>query len=335
LVALVESTGHVCCRYRLAAYRGHWENAGHALTLQCLPHGTWAWLGLARLLASADAVILQRKLLAPWQLYIVRRASRMLIYDIDDAVFMRDSYSPKGLYSSRRQRRFASTVGCADLVVAGNGFLQSQIVRHTDPNRVYVIPTCVDPGAYRLAPHERRAPHMELVWLGSSSTLRGLEKVKPLLETLGARCPGVSLKIVCDRFFTLQNIQVTACPWSETTQADALASADVGISWLPDDLWSRGKCGLKVLQYMAAGLPVIANPVGMQTELVRPGATGFLADSADQWVEAVSRLAQSPSQRRKMGQAGRRRVALEFSIAQGAQAWLKTLESCPGRRLTA
>ena len=87
----------------------------------------------------------------------------------------------------------------------------------------------------------------------------------------------------------LQHLPVRSCPWSESSEAAAIATADIGIAWVPDDLWSRGKCGLKILQYMAAGLPVVANPVGVQAEMVQHGETGFLAETSDQWHEAISR----------------------------------------------
>src|SRR5205085_460776 len=98
---------------------------------------------------------------------------------------------------------------------------------------------------------------------------------RPLLEEVGRRCSGVVLKLVCDRFVDFDNLTVVPCPWSEPGERRELASADIGISWLPDDAWSRGKCGLKVLQYMAAGLPVVANPVGVHTEMIGHGSTGF------------------------------------------------------------
>jgi glycosyltransferase involved in cell wall biosynthesis len=125
---------------------------------------------------------------------------------------------------------------------------------------------------------------------------------------------------------TLDHLPVDFRPWSGATEGAELAEADIGVSWLPDDSWSRGKCGLKVLQYMAAGLPVIANPVGVQKEMVRHGETGFLAETADEWCEAVQRLAADPQLRRRMGQEGRRIVESDYSVAAGAARWLAALD---------
>jgi glycosyltransferase involved in cell wall biosynthesis len=167
---------------------------------------------------------------------------------------------------------------------------------------------------------------VELVWVGSASTLRGLEAARPLLEEVGRRVPGLRLKLVCDSFLRLRHLAVVPCPWSQAAEAADIAAADVGISWLPDDLWSRGKCGLKVLQYMAAGLPVVANPVGVQADLVRSGETGLLARTPAEWADALGRLAADPELRRRLGAAGRRRVEADFSVASGASRWLRLLE---------
>jgi glycosyltransferase involved in cell wall biosynthesis len=179
----------------------------------------------------------------------------------------------------------------------------------------------VEPQRYPLAKHARTTEAVQLVWVGSGSTLHGLEAIRPLLEDLGRTYPGLRLKLVCDRFLSLRHLRVLSCPWSEATEAAQLAAADIGISWVPDDLWSRGKCALKVLQYMAAGLPVVANPVGVQAELVQHGQTGFLVRTGPEWIEAVGRLRSDPELRERMGRAARRRVEKEFSVGVGAARW--------------
>jgi glycosyltransferase involved in cell wall biosynthesis len=182
----------------------------------------------------------------------------------------------------------------------------------------------VEPEAYPdIEPSQRahgRADNIDLVWIGSSSTLRGLEQQHALWERIGRAVPGLRLRVICDRFPHLPSIRVVPIPWSEEWEARDLASGHIGISWLPDDPWSRGKCGLKVLQYQAARLSVIANPVGMNAELIEPGVTGFLPESTDEWVEAVQVLASDPQRRRDMGQIARRRVESEYSV----EAWADT-----------
>ncbi len=126
--------------------------------------------------------------------------------------------------------------------------------------------------------------------------------------------------MICDRFPSDFPLPVVPVPWNEPTEARELAAGQIGVSWIPDDLWSRGKCGLKVLQYQAAGLPVVANPVGCQSEMIRPGVDGFLATRPDEWVDAVRRLAGDPELRRRMGPRRARRVEADYSVS----AWAET-----------
>ena len=332
LTALIESAKHVCCRYRLSAFRPYLEMAGHELEYKRLPRGWWARMRAINGLRHTDAVILQRKLLNSLHLYLLRRAAPLLIYDFDDAIFMRDSYSLKGLHNPRRLKRFRAIVGASDVVVAGNGFLKDQASAVCSPEHVHVVPTCVEPGRYPLAGHTRNGAGVQLVWVGSRSTLHGIMAMQPILTHIHWRWPGIQLKLICDRFPQLLGMPVIPCVWSDPTEAQELAAADIGMSWVPDDLWSRGKCGLKVLQYMAAGLPVLANPVGVQADMVRHGENGFLVETPDQWAEAVGRLAHDPELRRRMGEAGRRRVEKDFGVAVGAARWVSLLQNLKRRR---
>jgi len=336
LTALVEGSEHVCCRYRILAFRPLLEQAGHTLEVLPLPRRWWSRLWLLRSLLGAN-VILQRRLLPSWEITVLRRTVNRLFFDFDDAVFLRDSYSPKGLHHAGRLRRFSATVRVCDAVIAGNPFLAEQARRWCSRRYIHVIPTCVDPARYHphsdrrdkpggSLPSSARRP-LQLVWVGSSSTLKGLEAVLPLLEEIGRQVPNVQLKLICDRFLHLQHMPVVECPWSEAGEAKALAAGDVGISWIPDDLWSRGKCGLKVLQYMAAGLPVVANRVGVHPEMIHQGETGYLANTPRQWIDAIARLAWDAQLRQRMGQQGRQRLEAGYSVAAGAARWVKVLET--------
>jgi glycosyltransferase involved in cell wall biosynthesis len=143
------------------------------------------------------------------------------------------------------------------------------------------------------------------------------------------------LKVICDRSLKLAHLPIRFCPWDQATEAQELANADIGISWLPPDAWSQGKCGLKVLQYMAAGLPVVANPVGVQATLVRHGQNGLLAETAGQWLAGIRQLAADPQLRQRMGTNGQGLVARGFHVTQGAAAWLELLKTFRHSRVAA
>ena len=324
ILALVRGPDHVCARYRVCAFRPYLERAGHTLDVRAWPSSWVSRFGFFYQLKHVDALVVQRRLFSGWQLRLIRRRVRRLVFDYDDSIFLNSSYNPRGVESAGRSQRFTDMVSACDAVVAGNSFLRDQAVGAAGLGRLHVIPTCVDAARYPQARHD--GTRTLLAWIGSSSTIRGLVKVAPVLESLGRNVPGLELKVICDKTLELKNLPVRFCPWQEATEADELAAADVGISWLPDDAWSRGKCGLKVLQYMAAGLPVVANPVGVQADMIRHGENGFLADTPAEWEEAIRTLAADPGLRRRMGQAGRRRVEAEFDVPVGAAAWLRVLD---------
>ncbi|MFQ3592418.1 MAG: glycosyltransferase family 4 protein [Gemmataceae bacterium] len=323
LFCLVSSPHHVCCRYRLAAFRPHLAAAGHTLELLRLPASWWDRLLLFRKLRG-EAVLIQRCLLPIWQLTLLRRWVRLLLADVDDAVWLRDSYDRRGLHHPRKLQRFAALCRAADTVLAGNPFLAAQVERLG--GSPVVVPTCVDVQAYQPAPESPSRDGRTLVWVGSSSTLKGLERIADLLDDLAQAVPGLRLKVICDRFPQFRHLPIVPIPWSESTEAAEIAAADIGISWIPDDDWSRGKCGLKLLQYMAAGLPTIANSVGVHPQLIQHGDTGFLADNAEQWRYAVIRLMSDPRMRCEMGADGRKRVEEHFSLQAGSRFWLALLE---------
>jgi len=320
---LVSSPDHVCCRYRLAALRPYLAAAGHSLELLRLPRLWWERLLLFRKLRG-QAVLIQRQLLPVWQLTLLRRWLRLLLVDVDDAIWLRDSYDPRGLHHPPKLQRFAALCRAADAVLAGNDFLAAQVERLG--GSPVIVPTCVDVHSYQPAKASPARDGRTLVWIGSSSTLQGLEHIGPLLEQVAARVPGLRLKVICDRFPHFHQLPVLAVPWSEATQAAQLADADIGISWIPDDDWSRGKCGLKLLQYMAAGLPSIANSVGVHPQIIQHGDTGFLADNVEQWCYAVIRLVSDPQMRQEMGADARRRVEQLYSLEAASRLWLGVLD---------
>ena len=316
VLALIESADHVCYRYRLNAFA--WAMAQEGLLLDALP----IQKGLGRistLLAGrgAEVVVLQRKLLPAWQLAILRRSAKCLVYDIDDAVFRRDTFARKRQQSRGRLSRFQGIVRAADAVLAGNEYLAQFASAHTNPHRVHLAPTCIEPSWYPQASHRRTGRLVRLGWIGQRSMLPSLGMMEEHLGAVGRRLPDIALRVISDFLPRITGLRTELRPWSSATETAELADTDIGISWLADDLWGPGKCGLKVLQYMAAGLPVVANSVGIHRKLIVHGQSGFLADTPEEWAEAVSRLAEDPSLRHRLGSAGRQTVEADYN----ARCW--------------
>lgn len=318
VVGLVDAPDHVCCRYRVRAFEPSLKAANHSLRIESIPGGVWRRHQVLRQSERADIVLLQRRLLHAFHWLTLRRSAKRLLFDFDDAVLFRDSYSSRGPYSQRRLARFRRTVAACDAVLAGNNFLADQAARFTNPRNVTVIPTCIDVARYPVARHDSQHDGLRLVWIGSSSTLPSLKLARPALERAARSIHGLRLVVICDRFPEFHELEVEQCVWSPHGELDQLASADVGVSVLPDDLWSRGKCGLKVLQYMAAGLPVVANSVGVHSSIIRHGETGFLVDTPQEWQDALHALATDRGLRLRMGERARQVVEAEFSVERWA-----------------
>lgn len=325
LLALVERPDHVCYRYRLAAFEPALARAGWSLQCEPLAKGGPARWRQLRRAGEADAVVLQRRLLPLWQLALLRKHARRLLFDFDDAVFHRDSYHPKGVRTWRRMMQFWATIYRADAVLAGNRFLHDRAASFVESERVHYFPTCVEPRHYQVA-DQAGASALRMVWIGQRSTVPSLHAAGPALAAAAAACPGLTLRVISDVFPELPKVTVEQRPWSSATEAADLADAHLGVSWLPDDDWSRGKCGLKVLQYMAAGLPVIGNRVGVHRDMILAGVTGFLADTPSEWAAAVRRLANDAPLRAAMGRAARRHVEQHYSVEHWQQPFVDWLE---------
>ena len=316
---MIEAPDHVSARYRLQAFIPALARAGCTLVLEPIPaaclNGYGSFHACVALMSSCCNV----NLLPVLEYRFLRRMARRLIYDFDDAMLYRDSYHPRGHSSVQRARRFSAIVRSSDTVIAGNAFLKDCAIESgARRENVAVIPTCVEPEKYPPRSASSRAQGLEMVWIGSSSTLAGLERQRPLLQRLGREIPGLRLRLICDRFVNFDPLPVIQVVWAEATEAASIAQADFGISWMPDDAWSKGKCGLKVLQYGAARIPTIANPVGVHREIIADGVTGLLAATEDQWLEAVRTLARDPVVRAAMGTQARLVVEQSYSVAAHA-----------------
>jgi glycosyltransferase involved in cell wall biosynthesis len=218
------------------------------------------------------------------------RLTGRVIYDVDDAVFDR---MPAG----------------TTRVLAGNEFLASRFAN------AVVMPTVVDTERFR--PAERRSQGAATVgWIGSRTTMKYLKLL-----------PKMRLKVVSS--------EPPAFPceferWSLEREVEQVQSFDIGVAPLADTEWERGKCGLKTLQYMACGIPVVASPVGVQREFVERSGGGLLASTPEEWREKIARLSERPDERRAMGERGRAFVEANYSLCAWASRWIEALRAVAG-----
>lgn len=301
-------------RHRWRAYETHLARAGIVLEIVPWPKSrSRRRFALARATA-ADGVIMSSRLLGAWDRRRLRHRARRLAFDFDDALPFRDSRRG-ATRSNTRRRRFLALVEAADAVYAGNRFLAALATEAgKDP---LVLPTTVDVPTGEIAAE----PDGELTtigWIGSRATLPYLEERALVLSALVASGKRFKLRVIADAEPVFPpGIPCETVRWELATWEAALTAIHFGLAPLPDDPWTRGKCGLKILQMLALGRPVVASAVGVQADQVVDGKTGFLADSRESFLEGILKLMEDPALRRRLGEAGREDVRRHWSV----EAW--------------
>ena len=326
------------CRFRVLQLVPHLRAAGHRCTVACSfpqKYDSLEWLGFrpsqwlkravryAHLwrtrVARYDAVILERELFhdPTWDMERrFRKAAGTLVLDVDDAVFL------------NHPEKFPHLVEMSDLVIAGNRHLADWLAPLSD--RVVVIPTCVDLDAYQPRPAACAANRPVIGWMGTAGNVAYLDVAVPALSSLARRYDFELRVIAGDRGvldrLPLDGVDVRFVRWNPATEAIDIQDFDIGLMPLTDDDWSRYKCGLKLLQYMAVGVPGVASPVGVNAEIIESGKNGFLARTPEEWESSLSRLLADAQLRRDLGQAARKTVEDRYSIAANLPRWIAAVE---------
>lgn len=282
--------------------------------LQLVTRGLGRRLALVRKARNYDVVYILREaaLLGPAVFErLIHQARVPIVFDFDDAIFV--SYrSPSNGYLSYLKFASKTKTICriASHVMVGNPYL-ADYARQVN-NRVTVIPTTIDTEKYRVPPPKTSAGPPVIGWTGSYSTVQHLDTLRAALTRLATR-ESFRLRVIGTPAYECEPVVVEAMPWRAETELDDLGAIDIGVMPLPDDNWSKGKCGLKALQFMALGIPTVCSPVGVNTDIIQDDQNGFIAASEDEWVDKLSRLLKSHELRRRLGQAGRVTVEQKYS----------------------
>ena len=243
--------------------------------------------------------------------WLVWRGCRLVI-DYDDALFHQYDQHPRWWVRLLLGGKIATAMRLAHTVVAGNAYL-ADYARRAGARRVEIIPTVVDLARYPARTPTFDAPVFTIGWIGSPTSARYLLDIAPALAEV---CRGgrARVRLIGAGPIDLPGVPVQVLPWREESEVVEISRCDVGIMPLPDEPWARGKCGLKLIQYMACGLPVVASPVGVNSEIVQDGVTGFLACTMREWVQALERLRGDVDLRQNLGMAGRKRVEERYCL---------------------
>lgn len=233
------------------------------------------------------------------------------VLDVDDAVWTRNPLSAAA---------FRRTAANARLVLAGNEYLAEHSARYAD---VVLVPTAVDTSHLHPPSDGRDGERFVVGWIGTASNLKYLEMVAGAIEAFLECHPDALLRIVSNgapdprRFRTAA---VDFVPWSEEREVKLIQGFDVGLMPLTDDHWTRGKCGYKLLSYLACGVPGVASDVGPNRQILADGGAGVVVENEQQWREALETLYTEGGTRREMGRVGRQHVEENYSVPVIASA---------------
>jgi glycosyltransferase involved in cell wall biosynthesis len=264
-----------------------------------------------------DIVFIYREAVMFGSAFFERRMKKKgahMILDYDDAIWLMDvSEGNRNLKWLKKPEKTEKIIRYCEMVFVGNNYLGDYARKFN--NNVKIIPTTLDTNTFvRTLPH-RENDSICIGWTGSSTTLKHFGLALPFLKTLkeiyGER---IRVKLISDVAYVSNEIPIEFCRWKRESEVSDLCDIDIGIMPLPDDTWSRGKCGFKGLQYMALEIPAVMSPVGVNCEIITDGQNGFLADEASEWVLKISKLIDSAELRRQLGKAGRKTIEERYSF---------------------
>ena len=256
----------------------------------------------------------------PWIPWLIERAvlprGVPIVSGYDDAIFRRYDTHRIGAVRAILGRKIEHVMAASDLVMAGNPVI-SDYAHCAGAQRVERVPTVVDLDSYAVRATAFDENTLRVGWIGTPETWQALahpihKVLDPLLANRGALFRAVGASMEVETTGTLEIL-----PWAEDTEVSLIQSMDIGVMPLPDTPWTRGKCGYKLIQYMACGLPVVASPVGVNKDIVEHGVNGFLATSEDEWRLAIDTLLSDAELRGRMGAAGRKKIEEHYSL----QVW--------------
>ncbi|MBX3122566.1 MAG: glycosyltransferase family 4 protein, partial [Nitrospira sp.] len=290
-------------------------------------------LGTLMMLGQRDLIVIEGQLF-PYAPPLVERLlcwlGYRLVIEMDDAIYLTRGH----------ERKMPVLFRMATGVIVGNDRLAAYATQYS--SKVTVVPTVVD--TERFAPRPLRptaASHLlddpiTIVWIGLAYNLKYLNVLAPAIRRLQERYR-VKLRVVCSQPPVLDGLDVEFRSWEWRREVEDLQDATIGVMPLEDTEWARGKCALKLLQYLAVGLPAVASPVGVNRDILVNGDNGFLASTEEEWYLRLESLCRDPQLRARMGQAGRRTVETRFSLAvwgpKLADVYRAFAEDAPSRQM--
>lgn len=263
-----------------------------------------------------DLIFIQKVLLPNFIIKFLKRRKKKIIFDFDDAI-----YADQKTYN---KEKFDTQIVLYDAIILENIYTKRYVNKHGN-KKILMITGPIDCKHY----HPKKGIKRDKVvmgWIGISSTEQYLKILKNVFKKLSILYENLIFELVGAQKINLDGVRFTLKRWNLNTEVADLQNFDIGIIPLPDNAWTRGKGGYKLLQYMAVGIPAVASPVGVNKEIIQDGINGFLANSEEEWIEKLSLLIENPELRYKLGMKGRQTVEKSYSLKVNAPKSKAALE---------
>lgn len=274
---------------------------------------------------SFDHVIIEKELFPyfpPWGERFLAVLGVRYWVDYDDAIWHNYDVSSNFFVRVFLQHKINVVMRLSKGVVAGNDYIASYAVK-AGSQHVVKIPTVINHHRYPIKRTFNQRP-LVIGWIGSPITAKYLTRLVPILKPF-VETGKIQLRLIgAGETFSL-GLNEEVLLWKEDREAEDIVTFDVGIMPLEDNIWERGKCGYKLIQYMGCGLPVIGTPIGVNKQLIEPGINGWHATTLEEWTEAFSQLLENPEQLLRMGNAGRKKIEEAFTLERASHSWWNIL----------
>jgi len=299
---------------------------------------SWARQILAILTAKGyDVVFIQKVLLPPALLDVLAHMGKPYLFDLDDAIYATHQYyrDERTLLAWLRarwkfitRRRLRHVIGTSQCVVLENDDTK-EFASQFNQN-ILVITGPIDITRYSPRATERGDGRVVIGWIGSPPNTIYLQPIYGVFQRLAQAYPQVVFEFIGAQPFELPGVELRFTQWTLETEVENLHRFDIGIMPVPDDEWSRGKGGYKLLQYMALGIPSVASPVGINSKLLSHGETGYLVSTEEEWFQKLEELVVNAQLRQSMGQKARDLAASRYSFQVAAPRFIAALRAAVG-----
>jgi glycosyltransferase involved in cell wall biosynthesis len=274
-----------------------------------------------------DVILIQREAIMTRTTLFERLLAKRkpVIFDFDDAIWKMDvSEANQNLKWMKNPKKTARIIKHSKLVIAGNDYLQNY-AKEFNENTI-VIPTTVDTDLFKLGIKEKKA--LTIGWSGSKTTIKHFELATVVLKRIKDQFGDqVTFKVIGEPNYSNEILGIKGLPWNADTEVEDLNSIDIGIMPLPNDEWSKGKCGLKGLTYMALEIPTIMYSIGVNSEIIEDGKNGYLYHTDEELFTYLSNLISDQKLRENIGKAGRKTVEEKYSVLANRDKYINAITS--------